>query len=67
MPPDYDDYTSRGLNVLPGLNGDLLMGIHVLQRSIELSSMGIRVDKEALLRQLKEGEENAWNFTSTNA
>ena len=29
-----------------------------LQRSIELSSMGIRVDKEALLRQLKlEGEE----------
>ena len=30
----------------------------MLQRSIELSSMGIRVDKEALLRQLKEeGEE----------
>ena len=26
----------------------------VLQRSIELSSMGIRVDKEALLRQVKE-------------
>ena len=56
--PDYDDYTSKGLNDLPGLNGDLLLWDHILQRSIELSSMGIRVDKEALLRQLKEeGEE----------
>ncbi len=52
--PDYDDYSSPGLNGLPGLNGDLLLWNHVLQRSIELSSMGIRVDKEALLRQLKE-------------
>lgn len=56
--PDYDDYTSKGLNDLPGLNGDLLLWDDILQRSIELSSMGIRVDKEALLRQLKEaGEE----------
>ena len=56
--PDYDDYTSKGLNDLPGLNGDLLLWDHILQRSIELSSMGIRVDKEALLRHLKEeGEE----------
>ena len=56
--PDYDDYTSKGLNDLPVLNGDLLLWDHILQRSIELSSMGIRVDKEALLRQLKEeGEE----------
>ena len=56
--PDYDDYTSKGLNDLPGLNGDLLLWDHILQRSIELSSMGIRVDKEALLHQLKEeGEE----------
>ena len=29
----------------------------VLQRSIELSSMGVRVDKEALQRQLKEENE----------
>ncbi len=35
-----------GLNNLPGLNGDLLLWDDVLQRSIELSSMGIRVDKE---------------------
>ena len=52
--PDYDDYTSKGLNDLPGLNGDLLLWDDVLQRSIELSSMGIRVDKEALLRQVKQ-------------
>ena len=37
-----------------GLNGDLLVWDSVLERSLELSSMGIRVDKEALLRQLKE-------------
>ncbi|WP_373803105.1 aspartate--ammonia ligase [Bacteroides heparinolyticus] len=55
--PDYDDYTTPGLNGLPGLNGDLLLWDNILQRSIELSSMGIRVDKEALLRQLKETNE----------
>ncbi len=56
--PDYDDYTSLGLNDLPGLNGDLLVWDTTLDRPIELSSMGIRVNKEALLRQLKEeGEE----------
>lgn len=42
------------MNDLPGLNGDLLLWDNVLQRSIELSSMGIRVDKEALLRQVKQ-------------
>lgn len=34
------------------MNGDLLVWDKVLDRSVELSSMGIRVDKEALLRQL---------------
>jgi aspartate--ammonia ligase len=52
--PDYDDYTTPGLKGLPGLNGDLLLWDDVLQRPIELSSMGIRVNKEALMRQLKE-------------
>lgn len=57
--PDYDDYSTVASNGLPGLNGDLLVWNDVLQRSVELSSMGIRVDKEALLRQLKErGEES---------
>ena len=56
--PDYDDYTSEGLNGLPGLNGDLLLWDDVLQRSVELSSMGVRVNKEALIKQVIEaGEE----------
>ena len=41
--PDYDDFTTPGLNGLPGLNGDLLVWDAILERSIELSSMGIRV------------------------
>ena len=56
--PDYDDYTTPGINGLPGLNGDLLLWDEVLQRSVEPSSMGIRVNKEALLQQItEEGEE----------
>ncbi len=50
--PDYDDYTTVSENGLPGLNGDLLVWDDVLGRSVELSSMGIRVDSEVLLRQL---------------
>ncbi len=45
------------MNGLPGLNGDLLVWNDVLQRAVELSSMGIRVDKKALQRQLKEENE----------
>ena len=41
--PDYDDWT---------LNGDILLWDSVLGRTIELSSMGIRVDPAALDRQL---------------
>ena len=41
---DYDDWT---------LNGDLMVWNPVLGRALELSSMGIRVDKAALLRQLE--------------
>ncbi|MBQ8593350.1 MAG: aspartate--ammonia ligase [Bacteroidaceae bacterium] len=51
--PDYDDYSTIGENNLPGLNGDLLIWDSVIDRAVELSSMGIRVDKEALLHQLK--------------
>ncbi len=48
--PDYDDWD---------LNGDLLFYNPVLDDVMELSSMGIRVDGEALLKQLKiRGEEN---------
>ena len=43
--PDYDDWQ---------LNGDLLYWNPVLDRSFEVSSMGIRVDAESLDRQLRE-------------
>lgn len=44
------DYSSE--NGLNGLNGDLLVWNDILGRSFEPSSMGISVDKEALIRQL---------------
>jgi aspartate--ammonia ligase len=50
--PDYDDWTSPGKDGLPGLNGDIIVWDPVRRDSLELSSMGIRVDKESLLRQL---------------
>lgn len=51
--PDYDDWstpTGRGRH---GLNGDIFVWNPVLKMAFELSSMGIRVDKAAMLRQLK--------------
>ena len=50
--PDYDDWSTPNESGFQGLNGDLLVWYPLLERSIELSSMGIRVDKESLLRQL---------------
>ncbi len=50
--PDYDDWSTPNEEGFMGLNGDLLIWYPVLNRSVELSSMGIRVDKDALLRQL---------------
>lgn len=41
--PDYDDWS---------LNGDLLVYNRVLDSALELSSMGIRVDKQSLISQL---------------
>ena len=57
--PDYDDWSTPNEDGFKGLNGDLLIWYPVLNRAIELSSMGIRVDKDALLRQLKmQGKED---------
>ena len=42
--PDYDDWS---------LNGDILFWNDVLQRSFEVSSMGIRVDEASLAAQLR--------------
>ena len=43
--PDYDDWD---------LNGDILFYNEVLDSALEISSMGIRVDEESMLKQLKE-------------
>ncbi|MDZ4058973.1 MAG: aspartate--ammonia ligase, partial [Bacteroidales bacterium] len=37
-----------------GLNGDIIVWHPVLECALELSSMGVRVDRERLLHQLKE-------------
>jgi aspartate--ammonia ligase len=50
--PDYDDWTTPTVNGYQGLNGDLLIWNPVLECSVEMSSMGIRVDRETMLRQL---------------
>lgn len=57
--PDYDDWSTPTADGLAGLNGDLLVWYDLLGRSVELSSMGIRVDREALLRQLAVVDEEA--------
>ncbi len=51
--PDYDDWSSETEDGYKGLNGDILLWNDVLQSSFEISSMGIRVDKVALERQLE--------------
>lgn len=50
--PDYDDWSTVGESEYAGLNGDILVWNPVLEDAFELSSMGIRVDAEALKRQL---------------
>ena len=51
--PDYDDWTTANSDGYKGLNGDIILWNSVLESSFEISSMGIRVDREALLRQLE--------------
>ena len=51
--PDYDDWSTETEDGRHGLNGDIIVWDTVRNDSLELSSMGIRVNKEALLRQLE--------------
>ena len=51
--PDYDDWTTPTGEKTKGLNGDIFVWNPVLEKGFEISSMGIRVDREALLRQLQ--------------
>ncbi len=50
--PDYDDWSTPTVDGCKGLNGDIFVWNPVLKMAFELSSMGIRVDKQALVRQL---------------
>ncbi|HUV40234.1 MAG TPA: aspartate--ammonia ligase [Sedimentisphaerales bacterium] len=51
--PDYDDWITDTGGGKRGLNGDILLWYPLLDRSFEISSMGIRVDRDSLLKQLK--------------
>jgi aspartate--ammonia ligase len=50
---DYDDWSTLNEDGYPGLNGDLLLWNPILERAFEISSMGIRVDADALRNQLE--------------
>ncbi len=54
---DYDDWitetTSSDGRPMHGLNGDILVWNHVTQRRHELTSMGVRVDADTLVKQLE--------------
>ncbi|MEI4316183.1 aspartate--ammonia ligase [Streptococcus suis] len=61
--PDYDDWTSPSEAGYKGLNGDILVWNEALGSAFELSSMGIRVDEEALKRQVAiTGDEGRLEF-----
>ena len=51
--PDYDDWSTPTKDGYKGLNGDIIIWNPILESALEISSMGIRVDKAALQAQLK--------------
>lgn len=51
--PDYDDWSTPTVKQYRGLNGDIIIWDEVRKDSLELTSMGIRVDQESMLRQLE--------------
>lgn len=52
--PDYDDWT---------LDGDLMFYHEVLDMALEISSMGIRVDKDSLVKQIeKSGKQERMKY-----
>lgn len=63
--PDYDDWTTKTTSdfsdtPITGLNGDILIWYEPLQKAVEISSMGIRVDRIALLKQLEMTNHMDW-------
>ena len=51
--PDYDDWVTANEDGFLGLNGDILLWNPMLNVPFEISSMGIRVDKNSLEKQLQ--------------
>lgn len=51
--PDYDDWSSINSDGYEGLNGDIIVWNPVTESALELSSMGIRVNAESMIRQLE--------------
>ncbi len=51
--PDYDDWSTATSDDKKGLNGDIVLWNPLLKRAFEISSMGIRVNRDSLLTQLK--------------
>lgn len=50
---DYDDWSTDNEAGYKGLNGDILIWNPILNSAFELSSMGVRVNKSALQKQLE--------------
>lgn len=51
--PDYDDWSTETVDGFKGLNGDIIVWNKVLHCAAELTSMGIRVDKDEMMKQLE--------------
>ena len=60
--PDYDDWSTETEEGFKGLNGDIIVWNSVLKCAAEITSMGLRVDKDQLMAQL----ENAGNLDRVN-
>ncbi len=55
---DYDDWSTPTTANTRGLNGDILVYYPLLDIAFELSSMGIRVNRDSLILQLREKKES---------
>lgn len=51
--PDYDDWSSLNEDGYYGLNGDIIFWNPAINSAFEMSSMGIRVNREAMEKQLE--------------
>ncbi len=54
---DYDDWSTPNSDGFLGLNGDILLWNPILEAAFEVSSMGVRVDRDAMKYQLLERDQ----------